>query len=70
MSQSKKGSILEACMNILIGSGLSYMANMVIFHLYGWELSHSQNFQLLLIYTGISFVRSYTLRRIFNRIKL
>jgi hypothetical protein len=42
---------------------------LLIFPLFGWEISTSQNIILVIFYTVISIVRSYALRRIFNKIK-
>lgn len=66
MSQTRTQSAIEAAMNILIGYGISMTANFLIFPLFGWEISLSQNLTLGVIYTGISFVRSYLLRRFYN----
>ena len=69
MSQSKKGSVIESVANIAIGFGIAMMAQMIIFPLYDVHITHSQNFTMTCIFTVISFVRSYILRRVFNRIK-
>lgn len=69
MSQSKKGSVIESVANIVIGFGIAMMAQMIIFPLYDVHITHSQNFTMTCIFTVISFVRSYILRRVFNRIK-
>jgi hypothetical protein len=41
---------------------------MLFFPLFGWHISASQNLALGLIYTVISVVRSYCVRRWFNAI--
>ncbi len=69
MSQTRLGSWLEAWANILIGFGINWCANMLIFPLFGWEITGLQAFNVGLIFTAISLVRSYVLRRVFNRIK-
>lgn len=67
MSQSRKHSFIEAWVNILIGYGVSMLANFAVFPLFGWHITLEQNIQLGIIYTVLSLVRSYALRRIFNR---
>lgn len=64
--QTKRASLLEAASNILIGFWVSVLANMLV-------LPHFQNpgvfreaFLIGLIFTLISFVRSYLLQRLFN----
>jgi len=67
MSQSRKHSMLEAIINVVVGFSINFLLNMLVFPLFGWEISAAQNIALGVIYTLISIVRSYTLRRAFNR---
>jgi hypothetical protein len=66
MEQTKLGSFYEALINIIIGWTINFTANMTIFPLFGWEISIEQNIWLGTIYTVISLVRSYIIRRWFN----
>lgn len=63
MSQSRKGSAFEALTNIAIGIVVSIIANAIVFPLFGFHPSGSQNVAITTIYTAISFVRSYLIRR-------
>lgn len=67
MTQTRLGSLIESIINIAIGLGINLLANALIFPLFGWPLSLSQNLSLGLIYTAISIARSYCIRRWFNR---
>lgn len=67
--QTRLGSWLEAWANILIGFGINWLANLLVFPLFGFAITPIQAFHVGLIFTAISLVRSYALRRIFNRIK-
>lgn len=67
MSQTRRGSFIEAIINVLIGFGINFTANIFIFPLFGWHISTKQNIVLGVIYTGISIARSYCIRRWFNR---
>lgn len=70
MYQTKLGSILEAWANIFIGFGINFMANILILPMFGFKtLTLGKNFEIGLLYTIISLVRSYYLRRMFNRIR-
>jgi hypothetical protein len=69
MTQSRKGSLLEALTNTAVGYGINFTANLLIFPLFGMHISVAGNLALGVIYTGISLVRSYLLRRVFNAIK-
>lgn len=64
--QTKKGSVLETITNTAVGFAINYTANLLIFPLYGMHISPGNNFLLGLIYTIISVVRSYGMRRLFN----
>ena len=64
--QTKKGSVLETLLNTAVGFAINYTANLLIFPLYGMHISPGNNFLLGLIYTIISVVRSYIMRRAFN----
>jgi hypothetical protein len=66
MTQSRLSSFYESCINIIIGFTVNYFANLMIFPLFGFHISHSANFVMGCIYTGISLVRSYAIRRWFN----
>lgn len=67
--QTRLGSWLEAWANILVGFAINWTANMLVFPLFGFNITAGQAFHVGLIFTAISLVRSYALRRIFNRIK-
>lgn len=64
--QTRKQSAIEATANILVGYTINFIANMTLFPLFGWEISVQQNLLLGVLYTLISFARSYMLRRFYN----
>jgi hypothetical protein len=66
MSQSRKGSAAEAAINMLVGLAVSMVANALVFPAFGFHPSMLDNVGITLIYTAISLVRSYCLRRFFN----
>jgi hypothetical protein len=66
--QSKKHSFVEAWANIFIGYSINFLANILIFPLFGWHITVAQNIWLGIIYTVISLIRSYCLRRVFTHI--
>lgn len=68
--QTKKGSVVEALANIAIGFAVNFCANMLILPLFGFStLTLSTNLIIGILYTLISLVRSYVLRRWFNSLK-
>jgi len=66
MSQSRKGSAVEACINMLVGIVVSIIANAIVFPRFGFHPSLLDNLGITIIYTVISLTRSYCLRRLFN----
>lgn len=66
MTQTRLGSLIEACINVAIGFAINFAANLVILPLFGWQVTVTQNLALGAIYTGISIARSYAVRRWFN----
>lgn len=64
--QTRKGSLIEACINVLIGFWINFFANLLILPLIGFNISVSQNLFIGLLYTLISIARSYAIRRWFN----
>lgn len=64
--QTRKQSAIEATANILVGYTINFIANMTLFPLFGWDISVQQNLLLGVLYTLISFARSYMLRRFYN----
>lgn len=69
MSQTKFGSFVEAWANIFVGFTINWCANMIVLPWFGFKLSGGQAFKIGLIFTVISLVRSYVLRRYFNGLK-
>jgi hypothetical protein len=64
--QTRRGSALEAVLNILIGSGVAYLGNMVFLPLVGIAIGAGQNLALTGLFTALSLARSYWVRRFFN----
>ena len=64
--QTKRASLLEAFANILIGFWVSVGANMLVLPFFPHPGVFREAFLIGLIFTVISFVRSYLLRRLFN----
>ena len=64
--QTKRASLLEAASNILIGFWVSVGANMLVLPHFKNPGAFTEAFLIGLIFTLISFCRSYLLRRLFN----
>jgi len=66
VNQTRICSLIEACINVLIGFGINFCANMLILPLIGFHITASQNLFIGVLYTIISVARSYVIRRWFN----
>ena len=66
MSQTRKHSLVESGVNVLIGYGVAVASQCAIFPLFGLHCPLSSNLQIGLYFTIISLARSYVIRRWFN----
>lgn len=66
MNQTRLESLIESCINVVIGLAISVVANALIFPMFGFNPSGAQNVAISAIYTVISLTRQYVLRRWFN----
>ena len=66
MRQSRLMSLVEAIANVAVGYGLAVLTQMLVFPLFGLETTIAQNLAIGLVFTAVSLVRSYTLRRMFE----
>ena len=69
MKQSKQMSLLESLTNVAIGYGVAVSAQIMVFPMFGLDVPLSDNLAIGAIFTGISIVRSFTLRRVFEEIR-
>lgn len=64
--QSRKHSVAETVANVAVGYVVAMAAQMTILPLFGVHISHAQNLSMGAVFTAVSIVRSYVLRRVFN----
>jgi len=67
MRQTKRQSLIEAMTNTGIAFCISLFIAWVVYPLYYPETSFRDTFELTLIFTVISILRGYIIRRFFNR---
>ena len=70
ISQRRRTSLIEAVMNCLIGVLVAIAGQIVVFPLFGLHVSLLDTGEIALIFTGISIVRSYLLRRLFEYLRV
>jgi len=66
MNQSKLESLAEVGVNVVIGWVVGLIAQIFFFPIIGIAATLSQNFISSIVFTVISIVRSYAVRRWFN----
>lgn len=66
MSQSRRHSALESIVNVAIGYGVALLGQILVFPLFGLHVPISSDLGIGAIFTGISLVRGFCVRRLFN----
>lgn len=70
MAQTRFGSFVESWANIAVGFAINWTANMVFLPMFGFStLTAFKAFGIGLVFTCISLVRQYVLRRWFNGLR-
>ena len=64
--QTRKKSLLEAILNVLIGYGVAIAAQLLIFPLFAIHVPLRDNLAIGALFTIVSIIRSYCVRRLFN----
>lgn len=70
MRQSRRMSFAEALTNVAVGYGIAVATQIAVFPLFGLHASLSDNLLMGAIFTVVSIVRSYSLRRLFEAIRM
>lgn len=69
MTQSRAMSLVEAATGTFFGLILALVTNAVMMWITGVEASVTQNAIIVLGHTVVSIIRSYVVRRAFNRVR-
>lgn len=67
MTQSRRMSLIEAATNVAVGYVLAVVTQLVVFPWFGLQASFTDNLALGLVFTAVSLIRGYALRRLFER---
>ena len=65
--QSRRQSLIEAITNVVAGYALAVITQIVVFPWFGLQVSLGDNLAIGAVFVTISLVRSYALRRLFER---
>lgn len=64
--QTKKQSIIESVTNTFFGTFISFLASLIIYPLVGVEATMGDIGQLTIIFTCLSIVKNFIVRRFFE----
>jgi hypothetical protein len=65
--QSRRQSLIEAITNVVVGYALAVITQIVVFPWFGLQVSLGDNLAIGAQFVMISLLRSYALRRLFER---
>ena len=68
MAQTKRQSIIEVIVNTAVGFVISIGISVVLFPLMGIPVTLNENISITLIFTVVGIIRSFVMRRIFNKL--
>jgi hypothetical protein len=69
MSQSRKMSFVEVCLSTVIGFVVSMITTAAVFPLFDLHATIGDNIGITTIFTFVSIVRGYCVRRLFARMR-
>jgi hypothetical protein len=70
LKQSRAMSFAEAVTNVAVGVSFALVAQIAVFPMFGIAVSMSDNLMIAVIFTVVSLVRSFTLRRLFEAVRI
>ena len=66
MHQSKLESLAEVTLNVAIGWVVALLTQLIVFPLFGINVTVGEQLSISVIFTAVSIIRSYVIRRWFN----
>ncbi len=62
-------SFVEAIVNVAVGYGVAVATQIIVFPWFGLHATLAENLRLGCAFTIVSIIRSYSLRRLFERLR-
>ena len=69
MKQSRIMSMVEAAANVVVGYVLAVATQIVVFPWFGIEAAFGEHLAIGIAFVGVSLIRGYLLRRLFERFR-
>lgn len=70
MKQSRRMSLVESLANVAIGYGVAVLTQIAVFPFFGLHVSLADNLVMGAVFTIVSIMRSFTLRRVFEEFRV
>lgn len=70
LGQTRRMAMVESVANVLLGYTVAIIVQLLAFPAFGVRLSFGDNLRVGLVFTIASLIRSYALRRMFERIRM
>ena len=67
-AQTRAMSLVEAVTNVLVGYGVAVGVQLAVFPVFGLAVRFTDTLGIGAVFTAVSILRSYLLRRLFERI--
>ena len=64
--QTKKQSLIETLTSVFVGWFIGVILNMLVLPLFDYDVNLTDGVLISIIFTAVSVVRSYVVRRFFN----
>lgn len=70
MKQSRHMSLVESLANVAVGYGFAVLTQIAVFPFFGLHVSLADNLVMGAVFTIVSIARSFTLRRVFEELRV
>jgi hypothetical protein len=70
IKQTRRASLIEITVNTAVGFVINFLMQVYLFVLMGLSIPHSTSFVITVAFTGISMVRSFVMRRVFETMRV
>ena len=70
MKQRKLTSLIESVLNCVIGIGVAFVMQVILFPMFGIHISLQTSGLIAVVFTLVSIVRSYFVRRLFEWLRV
>jgi hypothetical protein len=70
MKQTRRASFIEAWFSVAIGYGVALASQIIVFPWFDIHIGLSENIAIGLVFTAISIVRGFAVRRLFEHLRV